>query len=155
MNRMNYYLKMLDACIHKHKEDVKASGDCLSTRNYFLGFVSGLKKAKEVFSSFFDGEPVFDYVKNFNNLDVDEFEKLIDEKYYFDDLLVFMRYKYDFETEWDYSKQLFLFEGDDIGHVWQNDWDEGQQDVEILGFMKIDDVPFLFYSEECKKEVEK
>lgn len=73
------------------------------------------------------------------------FYKTVYEKYYFDDLLVFMRYKYDFETEWDYSKQLFLFEGDDIGHVWQNDWDEGQQDVEILGFMKIDDVPFLFF----------
>lgn len=82
------------------------------------------------------------------------FYKTVHEKYYFDDLLVFMRYKYDFETEWNYSNQLFLFESDDIGHVWQHDWDEGQQDVEILGFMKIDDVPFLFYSEECKKEVE-
>ena len=68
------------------------------------------------------------------------FYKTVHEKYYFDDLLVFMRYKYDFETEWNYSNQLFLFESDDIGHVWQRDWDEGQQDVEILAFMRIDDI---------------
>lgn len=68
------------------------------------------------------------------------FYKTVYEKYHFDDLLVFMRYKYDFETEWNYSNQLFLFESDDIGHVWQRDWDEGQQDVEILAFMRIDDI---------------
>lgn len=50
---------------------------------------------------------------------------------------------YDFETEWYYSNQLFLFENDDIGHVWQHDWDEGQQDVEILAFMRIDDIVIL------------
>ena len=152
MNRMNYYLKMLDACIHKYKEDVKASGDYLFTRNYFLGFVSGLKKAKEMFSSFFEGEPVFDYGKCFNKYNEDEFDKLIEEKYYADDLLVLIRYKYDWESEdeWQYSKELYLFEcyKGHCRHAWLHDWDEGQQDVEILGIMKVDDVPFPFYSEE-------
>ena len=152
MNRMNYYLHMLDACIHKHKEDVKASGNCFSTRNYFLGFVSGLKKAKVMFSSFFDGEPVFDHEKYFNKYGEDEFEKIVDEKYYADDLLVLMRYKYNWESEdeWQYSKELYLFTcyKGHCQHAWLHDWDEGQQDVEILGFMKIDNVPFPFYLEE-------
>ena len=68
--------------------------------------------------------------------------------------LVYMRYKYSWETNWTYAKELLLVDTDEPDdYVWLNDWFEGQQDIEILGCIPISeiDVP-LFETNTAKKE---
>ena len=58
-----------------------------------------------------------------------------------DDKIVYLRFKYDHEETWTYSKEILEVDmyADDF-YVWENDWYEGQQKVEILGCISIDDV---------------
>ena len=53
--------------------------------------------------------------------------------------IVYMRYKYSFETEWTYDNEI-LDVNSDLEYEWFNDWNEGQQCVEILGCIDLDDV---------------
>ena len=53
--------------------------------------------------------------------------------------IVYMRYKYSFETEWTYDNEI-LDVNSELEYEWLNDWDEGQQCVEILGCIDLDDV---------------
>lgn len=71
-----------------------------------------------------------------------------------EDQLVYMRYKYSWETDWTYANEILMVDTnvpDD--YVWLNDWFEGQQDIEILGCIPINeiDVP-LFETNTAKKE---
>ena len=65
------------------------------------------------------------------------FETLEDATYC--EYIVRLKYKYDWETEYTYSNELILDNGRGDWY-WQNDWDEGQTDVEVVGFMAVDDV---------------
>lgn len=50
--------------------------------------------------------------------------------------LVFLRCKYEHETEWEYlTEACSLYNYDDI--IWLNDWHEGQENVEYLGITEI------------------
>ena len=68
----------------------------------------------------------------------DFFDKLNDlpiQKY-----LVDMRYKYDHEDKWERRNEILEYDWDVDDYAWLNDWDEGQQCVEVLGFIAIDDI---------------
>ena len=53
--------------------------------------------------------------------------------------LVYMRIRYDHETEWTYLLELLYFDLETWKLTWENDWDEGQQHVEYLAVMPLDD----------------
>ncbi len=58
-----------------------------------------------------------------------------------EDKLVYLRYKYQWENKWTYSKEYLMVDiTDSINYSWLNDWHEGQQDVEVLGCINIEDV---------------
>ena len=58
-----------------------------------------------------------------------------------DDKIVYLRYKYAHEETWTYSKEILEVDMDADGfYIWANDWYEGQQEVEFLGCISIDDV---------------
>jgi hypothetical protein len=58
-----------------------------------------------------------------------------------EDKLVYLKYKYSHEEEWTFSNEILEVEMSVGGfYVWLNDWDEGQQDVEILGCIAISDI---------------
>jgi len=58
-----------------------------------------------------------------------------------EDKLVYLKYKYSHEEEWTFSNEILEVEMSVDGcYVWLNDWDEGQQDVEILGCIAISDI---------------
>ena len=81
---------------------------------------------------------------------LEEFHKIVDERSYKPAVyLVHLRYKYSFEKEWTDSNQLYIFdEYAPIGYyVWENDWHEGQEDVEVLGFIDKDDIVVPDYKE--------
>lgn len=55
--------------------------------------------------------------------------------------LVSMRYKYSNEEEWEYRNEYLEVDTSvDGNYVWLNDWNEGQEDVEILGAISIDSI---------------
>lgn len=58
--------------------------------------------------------------------------------------IVRIRLKYSFETDWRYINELYLYDPESglphSEYVWENDWWEGEEDVEILGFINISDV---------------
>lgn len=60
------------------------------------------------------------------------------------DRLVLIRYKYQFETKWTYSTEVLEvdLEGtpSNCCYAWLNDWNEGQQCIEILGCQRIDSI---------------
>ena len=58
-----------------------------------------------------------------------------------EDKLVYLKYKYSHEEEWTFSNEILEVDMSVDGcYVWLNDWDEGQQDVEILGCIAISDI---------------
>lgn len=55
-----------------------------------------------------------------------------------DDYVVKLKLKYDDENDYRYTNEILEFDGDD--YIWANDWDEGQQDVEVMGYMPISQI---------------
>lgn len=61
-------------------------------------------------------------------------------------MIVRLRYKYSFETEFIEENELLMYECDRNGvpiFVWENDWDEGQTsdgEVYVMGWIDVDDV---------------
>lgn len=56
-----------------------------------------------------------------------------------DSFLVYLRYKYDFEEEWDYSIECASYDCCRDTVCWLNDWYEGQQNVEYLAISKLEE----------------
>ena len=70
-----------------------------------------------------------------------EFEEWLDKQDLICDKLVYMRTRYDYEKYWSYDHELLLVDTDYPGYYcWENDWDEGQEHVEILGCINIFDI---------------
>lgn len=75
-----------------------------------------------------------------------EFGKWLDNLKYKRDMIVLIKMKYSSESKYTYTNELLMFDGD---YYWENDWDEGQQDVEFLGAIPVGDVcvpPFGSYN---------
>lgn len=59
----------------------------------------------------------------------------------YDDKIVSLKYKYSFEREWTYSNELLEVDPTaDDPYIWETDWYEGQDEVEVLGCISISDV---------------
>jgi len=71
-------------------------------------------------------------------MQLDNFYKLLAAYNICGDLIVRIRYKYNFETQWHYSNEVLTAEYDGQ-YIWLNDWNEGQ-DAEVLGFIPVDAV---------------
>ena len=70
---------------------------------------------------------------------LDEFFEYLDklpiQKY-----LVDMMYKYDHEKEWERNNEVLEYDWDLDDYVWLNDWNKGQQCIEVLGCIAIDEI---------------
>ena len=60
-------------------------------------------------------------------------------------IIVRMRIGYDFDNEWEYLNEILTYNpnaeyNDDPVFLWEDDWDEGQQRVEILDYIFVDDL---------------
>lgn len=65
----------------------------------------------------------------------DELENKVRDTY-----IVTLKYKYDFEEKYTIENQILVYDSMDDSYVWQNDWNEGQTDVEVLGYILLGDV---------------
>jgi len=82
-------------------------------------------------------------------MSLNEFYKWL-ERQSIEDKLVHIRYKYSWEDKWTYSNEYLKVNTDSEYidpvkgcYVWLNDWNEGQEDVEILWCIDVSaiDVP--------------
>lgn len=72
-----------------------------------------------------------------------------------EDQLVYLRYKYEWEDDWTYSNEILTVNFDVEGYYcWLKDWNEGQQDVEILGCIAVSEisVPHFTLEEQGQEE---
>lgn len=73
-------------------------------------------------------------------MSLDEFYKWL-ENQPLEDKLVYMRYKYSWEDRWTYSNEYLEVDTSADGHyIWLADWNEGQEDVEILGCIDVSEI---------------
>lgn len=70
---------------------------------------------------------------------IDEMFNKLDNKVR-DTYIVTLKYKYDFEENYTIENNILEYDSMTDSYVWLNDWDEGQTDVEVLGYMILSDV---------------
>ena len=70
---------------------------------------------------------------------LEEFYKYIKTELY-QDYLVRIKMKYDFDKEYEEHNELYLFSGSEGGYEWLHDWWEGQPEVEVNGFIPVSDI---------------
>lgn len=58
------------------------------------------------------------------------------------DYIVRLKYKYNHETDYTITNEIFVCEiGEDgVNYLWLNDWYEGQQDIKVLGCIPVESV---------------
>lgn len=73
---------------------------------------------------------------------LEDFYKRIDESGIIQDYIVRIKYKYTWETEDEYTieNEIYFWDGETGDYMWFNDWYEGQQNVEVLEYISLDDV---------------
>lgn len=67
---------------------------------------------------------------------LDEFFKLIKDKP-IEDYVVKLRYRYSFEDDWTYSNEILEWDPDLDDYEWCNDWYEGYDEIEVLGYIAV------------------
>lgn len=59
------------------------------------------------------------------------------------DYIVKLKYRYSFEERYTIENQILEYDGSENEYVWLDDWNEGQDDVEVLGYIAVQDVQIL------------
>ena len=79
-------------------------------------------------------------VKTFDELEecLKKYQK--EEKIFRTTFIVFLRKKYDWEKEWHYINSLLTYDVNNNCWLWEWDWNEGQQDIEYLGFLDLEEI---------------
>lgn len=56
------------------------------------------------------------------------------------DLIICMGIKYDHENEYTYTNELLYFTEYGSYNLWESDWFEGQRNIDIIGFVPVNEV---------------
>lgn len=59
------------------------------------------------------------------------------------DYIVKLKYKYSFEEQYTIENQILEYDGSMDEYIWLNDWNEGQEDVEVLGYVAVQDLKIV------------
>lgn len=86
--------------------------------------------------------------KNDLNKEINQFEE--QRGYYSNAFIILLRYKYSWEKDWTEDAEIIYHDEMSDGLCWQMDWNEGQQDIEYIGLIDIDDIANIFFK--TKKE---
>lgn len=83
----------------------------------------------------------------YDPIPVDMFYDMLDNDIYNDffaeTIIVKLRYKYDHEKEWTESNEILEANFDKYDcWTWENDWDEGQQQKYVIGWIPLSEVCF-------------
>lgn len=70
-------------------------------------------------------------------ISLDEFFKIIENKQ--EDYIVKLAYKHNWEKDYHISNEVLEYDYSDNDYIWLNDWNEGETDIYVLGYIKISD----------------
>ena len=73
-------------------------------------------------------------------MDDEEFNKFLDNLEYLGAMIVRIKLKYEHEKDYHYTNEYLSYNGNTGEWDWENDWWEGQQDVQYLGAIMVDDI---------------
>ena len=73
-------------------------------------------------------------------MNLEDFFDLLEQEHCWNDLIVRVAYKYSHEKEYTITNEILTHDYPTNTYIWENDWDEGQQDVYVLGFAKVEDI---------------
>lgn len=73
-------------------------------------------------------------------MNLERFEEWLRQAHPIAPLIVKINYKYDFESQYTESNEILFWDFHTGDYVWDNDWNEGQQDIIIVGYVEIEDV---------------
>lgn len=79
-------------------------------------------------------------VKNADMIREGELADYLKKHCCFNTYIVGLKYKYDWEKEYDESNEIIYYDGSNDCYVWLNDWNEGQTDCWVTGIIDIDRV---------------
>lgn len=77
---------------------------------------------------------------------LEEFFNELYSKPILEDYIVTLKYKYDCEKEYTIANEILV--ADSFGYSWLNDWNEGQTDVEVIGYIPVSEVDTSQYKPE-------
>ena len=69
-----------------------------------------------------------------------QFYELVEDMDQVHPYIVRLKYKYDVEDVYTYSNELYLWDWEFNSYVWYMDWNEGQTDVTVIGFIALDEL---------------
>lgn len=85
-------------------------------------------------------------------MSLEEFHEWL-KKHPLEDKLVYMRYKYSWEDRWTVSNEYLEVDMSVDGYyIWLSDWDEGQEDVEILGCIDVGEIDVPLFEQQKERE---
>lgn len=71
----------------------------------------------------------------------EEFKKYLESLESIETQIVYIKYKYSWEENWTYSNEILEVDMNADGYyAWASDWNEGQEDIEILGCIALCDI---------------
>lgn len=82
--------------------------------------------------------------KNDLNKEIDQFEK--QRGYCGSAFIILLRYKYSWEKDWTEDAEVIWHDWSSDGLCWDMDWDEGQQDIEYIGLIDIEEIAKIFFT---------
>lgn len=94
------------------------------------------KRQQEVMLSISAGTPM---IENKTHLTLEQFENLLDNHLPRQTYIVSIKYKYEWETEYETDNIIYEYNGnEDIYEI--TDWNEGQTDCYVTGYVALSDV---------------
>lgn len=70
----------------------------------------------------------------------EDFFDFLKQEVIWDDLIVRVARRYNHEKEYTITNEILTHDYPTDTYIWENDWDEGQQHIYILGFIKVEDI---------------
>lgn len=71
---------------------------------------------------------------------VDELIDKLNNNYYKTDYVVRIRRKYNHDPRWTDTNELLLWDFSAGHYSWLNDWHEGEETVEVIGYIAVEDI---------------
>lgn len=60
------------------------------------------------------------------------------------EFIVRLKYRYSWEKEWTYTNEILVYELATDTFIWEDDWDEGQDEVVVLGYCPVSELKYFY-----------
>ena len=83
---------------------------------------------------------------------LNEFDTILRKQECYKDVIVKLAYKYEWEKLYTVTNEILEYCPCRDTWEWLNDWNEGQQDVKVIGFIPVSNVPIPFFTDKILRK---